>query len=85
MRCLLPVASGSKGSTPNGGTRSTAKPTIAPITLAPYESRVVVFTKERIAPDTRTPTATVVDMSSGWKVTFPGHITDMRRLALMDR
>jgi hypothetical protein len=56
------------------------KPTIAPITLAPYESRVVVFTKERIAPDTRTPAATVVDMSSGWKVTFPGHTTDMRAL-----
>ncbi len=56
------------------------KPTTAPTTLAPYESRVVMFTKERIAPDTHTPTATVVDMSSGWKVTFPGHIADMRAL-----
>ena len=42
--------------------------------LAPYESRVVVFSKQHVAPRP-TPTGPApapVDLSSGWKVTFAG-------------
>ncbi len=44
------------------------------LTLAPYESRVLVFSKDRASePDAPTgPETTVLDLSSGWKVTFPG-------------
>lgn len=44
--------------------------------LAPYESRVLVFARARVAPAASTASApTVVDMSGGWKVTFP-HFTE---------
>ena len=42
--------------------------------LAPYESRVVVFSKDRPAP-LRAPSAAppaAMDISAGWKVTFAG-------------
>jgi len=42
--------------------------------LAPYESRVVVFAKERLPepPKPTGPAPAPVDISSGWKVTFTG-------------
>ena len=42
--------------------------------LAPYESRVVVFSKERVAhrPAPAGPVPAPVDLRSGWKVTFAG-------------
>jgi len=42
--------------------------------LAPYESRVVVFSKEHVAssPAPSGPAPTPVDLSTGWKVTFAG-------------
>jgi hypothetical protein len=42
--------------------------------LAPYESRVVVFSKERVAsrPAPTGPAPAPVDLSSGWKVMFAG-------------
>jgi len=44
------------------------------LNLAPYESRVVVFAKERVAgtPAPTGPAPAPVDLSSGWKVTFAG-------------
>ncbi len=42
--------------------------------LAPYESRVLVFSKESVsgAPTPPGPGTTVEDLSGNWKVTFPG-------------
>jgi hypothetical protein len=41
--------------------------------LAPYESRVVVFSRAGIpAPAAAAPTAAIADWSGGWRLTFPG-------------
>jgi hypothetical protein len=40
--------------------------------LAPYESRVLVFSNERLAQRPATRQAAPIDISSGWTVTFPG-------------
>ena len=50
--------------------------------LAPYESRVLVFTKARVAP-AEPPSGSapiVVDMSGGWRVTFPHYTETMQTL-----
>jgi len=52
--------------------------------LAPYESRVVVFSKQHVAPRPA-PTGPVpapVDISSGWKVTFAGSTEPVTMTAL---
>lgn len=49
--------------------------------LAPYESRVLVFAKEKLpAPGPHTATAQLVDLSGGWKVTFPDKTETMATL-----
>jgi len=57
--------------------------------LAPYESRVVVFSKQHVAPRPAPtgPAPAPVDLSSGWKVTFAGINGAGRydRAALLDR
>ena len=52
--------------------------------LAPYESRVVVFSKERVAnrPAPTGPVPARVDLSSGWKVTFAGSSEPVEMTAL---
>ncbi|MGA2723609.1 MAG: glycosyl hydrolase [Bryobacteraceae bacterium] len=52
--------------------------------LAPYESRVVVFSKERVAsrPAPTGPVPAPVDLSSGWKVTFAGSSEPVEMTAL---
>lgn len=58
--------------------------TTLPLHLAPYESRVLVFsgtaTSRRSASNLRTPS--LIDLSSDWNVTFPGtdHAVNMQRL-----
>jgi hypothetical protein len=42
------------------------------LTLAPYESRVLVFSKEKGPAKVTGPVAPPIDLSSGWKMTFPG-------------
>ncbi len=43
------------------------------LTLAPYESRVLVFSKDSPAsPEPSTEASTVMDLSGEWKLTFPG-------------
>jgi hypothetical protein len=46
----------------------------ADLDLAPYESRVLVFSKQAVTdpPLATGPETTAMDLSSGWKVTFPG-------------
>jgi hypothetical protein len=61
----------------------TGKIAAAPSTnldLAPYESRVLVFSKERLAPTPHTAAAPPVELSTGWKVTFPNQTVDMQTL-----
>jgi hypothetical protein len=43
--------------------------------LAPYESRVLVFSKDRVTEPTPSAASetTVMDLSADWKVTFPGN------------
>lgn len=49
--------------------------------LAPYESRVLVFAKARVAPAPPAASATtVVELSGGWKVTFPHDTETMQTL-----
>jgi hypothetical protein len=48
-------------------------PATDPITLEPYESRVFVFSDSQPSPKPAPPARkTTVDISSAWKVTFPG-------------
>ncbi len=61
----------------------TGKIAAAPSTglnLAPYESRVLVFSKEQLKAAPQATAASVVDLSSGWKVTFPGQTENMNTL-----
>jgi hypothetical protein len=54
---------------------------MAPLaTLAPYQSAVVVFSKERVAAPAHSAAAGLVEMSTGWKVTFPDHTANMMAL-----
>ena len=48
--------------------------------LAPYESRVLVFSKERLAAPAAPGVSPPVDLSSGWKVTFPTKSENMATL-----
>jgi glycosyl hydrolase family 106( putative alpha-L-rhamnosidase) len=49
--------------------------------LAPYESRVLVFSNERLEPAAHaTASAETVDLSGDWKVTFPGKAEEMKSL-----
>ncbi len=52
--------------------------------LAPYESRIVVFSKEHVAPRPAPagPAPAPVDLSSGWKVTFAGSTEPVAMTAL---
>jgi len=50
-----------------------------PFELAPYESRVVVFSSAR-APALKTSAFAPVDLSTGWKVTFPDATVQMPTL-----
>jgi hypothetical protein len=54
---------------PFTGKTSAARPTL---TLAPYESRVIVYSKEKAPPAPVSRTTAATDLSSGWTVTFPG-------------
>ncbi|HWC96110.1 MAG TPA: glycosyl hydrolase [Candidatus Sulfopaludibacter sp.] len=51
--------------------------------LAPYESRIVVFSKERVtAPAHHGPESAALDLSANWKVTFPNAAPiEMQQLA----
>jgi alpha-L-rhamnosidase len=42
------------------------------LTLAPYESRVFVFSKEKAPAPSRSSLGTILDLSTGWTLTFPG-------------
>ena len=58
---------------PFSGQTSNAGDNRVALDLAPYESRVLVFSQERApAKPAAPPTAAPVDISSGWSVTFPG-------------
>lgn len=48
--------------------------------LAPYESRVIVFSKDRTPAAVKTAAMAPVDLSTGWKVTFPDATVDMQTL-----
>jgi hypothetical protein len=52
--------------------------------LAPYESRIVVFSKQHVAPRPAPtgPMPAPVDLSSGWKVTFAGSTEPVTMAAL---
>jgi hypothetical protein len=52
--------------------------------LAPYESRIVVFSKQHVAPRPAAsgPAPAAVDLSSGWKVTFAGSTEPVTMTAL---
>jgi hypothetical protein len=52
--------------------------------LAPYESRIVVFSKQHVArrPAPTGPMPAPVDLSSGWKVTFAGSTEPVNMTAL---
>jgi hypothetical protein len=52
--------------------------------LAPYESRIVVFSKQHVAPRPAPagPAPAAVDLSSGWKVTFTGSSEPVTMTAL---
>jgi hypothetical protein len=52
--------------------------------LAPYESRIVVFSKQHVAPRPAPtgPMPAPVDLSSGWKVTFAGSTEPVAMTAL---
>jgi hypothetical protein len=52
--------------------------------LAPYESRIVVFSKQHVAPRPAAagPVPEPVDLSSGWKVTFAGSTEPVAMAAL---
>ncbi len=52
----------------------------AMLDLAPYESRVVVFSKERAPAPAKTAAFTPIDLSGGWKVTFPDATVEMAAL-----
>ncbi|HEV2444825.1 MAG TPA: hypothetical protein VGS58_02845, partial [Candidatus Sulfopaludibacter sp.] len=52
----------------------------AELELAPYESRVLVFSKARVSPAQPTAAASVVEISGGWKVTFPHYTEEMKTL-----
>jgi hypothetical protein len=61
-----------------GETTAAANP--LDLTLAPYESRIVVFSKEPAPGPPGTAPFAPVDLSSGWKVTFPDAKVDMAAL-----
>jgi hypothetical protein len=48
--------------------------------LAPFESRVIVFTKQMGPRATRTAPTAPIDLSTGWKVTFPDGTVNMAAL-----
>jgi hypothetical protein len=59
---------------------TTAAPNPLDLTLAPYESRIVVFSKEHAPATAATAAFAPVDLSSGWKMTFPDAKVDMAAL-----
>jgi hypothetical protein len=52
----------------------------AHLDLAPYESRVLVFSKQKGTPVRTASLPAVVDISHGWTVTFPDHTEKMAAL-----
>jgi len=58
------------------GERSAASNPLA-LDLAPYESRVVVFSNERAPAPPQTAKFAPIDLSGGWTVTFPERTIDM--------
>jgi hypothetical protein len=52
----------------------------AELELAPYESRVIVFGKQRGPTAVKTAAFAPIDLSSGWKVTFPDGVVEMAAL-----
>jgi hypothetical protein len=58
---------------PFSGTATDAGSARIDLDLAPYESRVIVFSQTRFpAPAASAPANTIADWSGGWRLTFPG-------------
>jgi hypothetical protein len=53
---------------------------VTDLELAPYESRVLVFSTERAIPIPRLQAERVVDLASGWKITIAGKTESMQTL-----
>lgn len=50
------------------------------VELAPYESRVLLYAARGVARDSSAPTFTPIDLTGGWKVTFPDGAIEMPTL-----
>ncbi len=61
-------------------TGKSANTRVTDLDLAPYESRVVVFSKEAVKPIPRAVPEQIVDLSSDWKITIAGATENMPAL-----